>query len=792
MQVTNTHPSYPPPYPDDSLDLKKYFFMILANWYWFVISVFIALGIAWLQNRYTKPVYRVSASIMIQDENRRGLSGYENLIPGMEIFRNQIKVLNEIEVLKSYSLAYRTLSELDFDVTYVGVGRSGFKETVLYNSCPFIVIPDDSAVNRLGYPVYIDFVSKDEYEVIIDDEYKVRETVRYGEKFTHTAFNFTIVLRNPDSFTPEQGYNRYYFVMNSLNGMANAYRGRIGVETNDQRRGSVLFLSMSGHNASQITAYINKLMDVYITKGLEEKNQVAINTVNFIDLQLEILTDSLQGAEMNLQDFRLANRLINITQEGSMAYTRLEKYSQEKVMLELQKRYYEYLKEYVMDRNSMNEVVAPGTVDIMDPLLSGLITQLNQLLAEKEELMFTVHQGHPRLEIITSKIENARNILLENINELIKNNAIALKDAERQLKFIDQELESLPVTERQFISIQRQYKVNDQIYTYLLQKRAEAAIARASNVSDNKILDLARVDNASLVSPKARMNYMIALMLAVFIPLGLLILIDTLNDKISNRTDVENKTSVPIISTIGHSPGGTDIPVFENPKSAIAESFRGLRTNLQYLLREEGQKVITITSTLTGEGKTFCSVNLAAIFAMAGKKTLLVGLDLRKPKVHKIFNVSNKTGVSTCLIGKNVYEEVVRETRIENLDILPAGPVPPNPAELIESTRMREIMDAARQQYDIIIIDTPPFGMVTDALLAGRFSDVSLFLLRQNYSSKGVLELLEDVARKQELKNIGIVMNDIRHKGYYGYGYRYYNYGYGYRYGYGYYREYGE
>lgn len=209
-------------------------------------------------------------------------------------------------------------------------------------------------------------------------------------------------------------------------------------------------------------------------------------------------------------------------------------------------------------------------------------------------------------------------------------------------------------------------------------------------------------------------------------------------------------------------------------------------------MSKEEQKVITVTSTLTGEGKTFVSINLAAIFAMAGKKTLLMGLDLRKPKIHKVFNISNKTGMSTCLIGKNEFTETIRETRINNLDIIGAGPVPPNPAELIESLKMKEIMDIARKLYDIIIIDTPPFGLVIDALIVGRTSDVNLFLIRQNYSSKGVLELLEDVAVKKELKNIGIVINDIKHKGYYGYGYRYYNYGYGYKYGYGYYSEYGE
>ncbi len=780
-----------PPYPEDDFDLRKYFFLILANWYWFVISLFLALGIAWLVNRYTKPVFSAQASLIIEEGNRGGgLSGYENLMPGMEIFRNMKRVMNETEVLKSYSLANRILQELDFGISYTGVGRSGILEMDLYNSCPFIVVPDTTLPNRFGYPVYVDLFSDTHYRLMIDDNYGIDEEVAYGEKFESEYFNFTLSLRDPETFSQSSALSRYYFVMNTLNSLSNRYKNAINITTNDERRGSVLFLSMTGHNAQQLTDYLNKLMEVYILQGLEDKNQTAINTVSFIDEQLGIIDTTLRDAEMDLQNFRLSNRLISISQEGSMAYTRMEAYMQQKAMLELQSRYYEYLVQYVKDKSNLNEIVAPSTVDISDPLLTGLITQLNQMLAEKAELAFTVQVGNPRLELINSRIESTRQALVENIENLIQNNKISLKGVSRQIALADQELMKLPVTERQLISIQRQYKVNDQIYTYLLQKRAEAAIAKASNVADNKVLDIARPENAARIAPKTRTNYLLGLALAVFIPFALLFLIDQLNNKIRNRMDVENKTSVPIISTIGHSTLETAFPVFENPKSAIAESFRGLRTNLQFLMREKEQKVIAITSTISGEGKTFCSVNLAAIFAMAGKKTLLMGLDLRRPMIHKIFNVDNSKGISTCLIGKSTCKEIIRDTAIENLRIAPAGPVPPNPAELIESYRMKEIMDAVREEYDLIILDTPPFGIVTDALLAARLSDASLFLLRQNYSSKGILDLLEDLAKKGEIKNMGIVMNDIRYKGYYSNGYRYYNGDYGYRYGY--YREYEE
>jgi len=777
-------------FEDDSLDLKKYLFLILANWYWFVISVFVALGIAWFINRYTMPVYNVTSSLIINDDDRgRGLSGYENLIPGMEIFRNQKKVLNEIEILKSYSLASKTIKEMDFEVTYMAVGRSGFKETVMYNNCPFIVEYDSINTNPIGYPIYIDLIDHETYEVAIDNNFNIKEKLKFGQKFEAANFSFTLKLRNPDPASFQAGYDKYYFYFNSIPALAAKYKAMLGIESNDAKRGSVLFLSLSGNNTQQITNYVNTLMKVYILQGLEEKNQTAINTVIFIDQQLTVIDESLKIAEIDLQNFRLNNKLLDISREGGIIYTKLADAQNQKEMLVLQERYYQYLKKYIEDRNNLNQVVAPATVSITDPLLTNLIEQLNKLLGEKEELLFSVQEGNPQLSITNSQIETTREALLNNVENLINNNKISSEEINKQLKLAEKDLAKLPVTERMLINIQRQYKVNDQIYTYLLQKRAEAAIAKAANVADNKILDPARVESATLTSPKTKMNYMIGLMLGIFLPLGLLILMDLLNNKISSRSDVEKRTSVPIVSSIGHSSEGGDIPVFANPKSALSESFRGLRTNLQFLLREKDQKVITITSTISGEGKTFSSVNLAAIYAMAGKKTLLMGLDLRKPKVHKIFNVENTFGISNCLVNKTPLKEILQATKIENLFIAPAGPIPPNPAELLESPAMEELIRQARETFDIIILDTPPFGMVTDALLISRLSDLSLFIVRQNYSSISVIELFEELHQKKELLHIGIVMNDIRHKGSYGYGYRYYNYEYGGKYGY-YYGDY--
>jgi tyrosine-protein kinase Etk/Wzc len=784
--ASEPHIPTPQTFQDDSINFKKYLFIILANWYWFVISVFITVGFSWLINRYTMPVYKVTGSLIISEDKGKGLTGYENLIPGTEIYRTQKAVLNEIEILKSYDMAIRTLDSLDFDVTYMGVGRSGFKEVAMYNSCPFVVIPSDSLPNLKNYPVYIQIDSKTEYQVQIDDQFNIKKTVKFGEEFRSGSFNFRIVLRDPRNFSPDYTYNKYYFKFNSLNSLAANFRAGLAIQTNDQKRGSVLFLSMSGNNPFLISDYLNKLMNVYIMKGLNDKNETARRTVEFIDRQLFILDDSLVDAEERLKNFHLANELIDVKTEGNTITLKHTDLDARKKMAELQNRYYSYLQDYVNTQNNLNKVVAPSIVDISDPFLTQMLFDLNKLITEKEELLYSVQPGNPKISMIDLKIESAREALSNNIDNLLENNNILIKDLNRQLDEARQELRKFPVTEREYISLQRQYKVNDQIYTYLLQKRAESAIAEASNVSDNKILDIARPGNAIQVSPKTRANTIKGFSIGLLIPLIMLILLDLFNNKISNRSEIESKTHIPIISTIGHNSTKGDLPVFENPKSSLSESFRGLRTNLQYMLSEKDKKVISITSTISGEGKTFCSTNLATIFAMAGKKTLLASMDLRKPKTHKIFNLDNEQGISNYLIGQVSLEDIVRETKIENLFIASAGPVPPNPAELLEKPMIEKLIAEAREIFDIIIIDTPPFGVVTDARIISRVADVSLFILRQNYSPLNILELLEEIYQKKEIGLMGIIMNDIKLSGYYGYGYRYYNYGDSYRYGYNY------
>jgi capsular exopolysaccharide synthesis family protein len=343
------------------------------------------------------------------------------------------------------------------------------------------------------------------------------------------------------------------------------------------------------------------------------------------------------------------------------------------------------------------------------------------------------------------------------------------------------------------INIQRKFDINNTVYTFLLEKRAEAGIAQASNVPDNRIIDEAGYFSSIRIKPRESRNRMLAILLGILIPLISIIAIDYLNNKIIDKKDIERGTRTPIIGAISHNSLKTEMPVVRNSGSTLAESFRSVRTNLKYFIKEIKNPVISVSSTITAEGKTFISANLAAIVSMTGKKVLLIGLDLRKPRIHKIFGVVNEKGISNYLIGEEKFEDVVIKTEVENLWYAPSGPIPPNPAELIDSYAMTEFIKMAKERFDFIVIDTPPVAIVTDALLISSITDFYLFVVRQRYSSKNTLELVQELYENQNINKIGIVINDISLSGYYGYGLRYgYSLGYGYNYGYNYYNQYGK
>lgn len=778
------------PIEDDALDVKKYLFLILSNWYWFALSIFAGLFISYFINRYSVNIYSVQSTLIIRDESPNSFSGAENLIQGLKLTRNTKSIQNEFGILKSYSFAYKVISELEeFKITYMGVGRRGIVKNELYTNSPFKVILDSGVTNYVNYPIYITILSKDKYLLEIDGYFGIKKEMRWGEPFHSDNFNFTAILRNSELIKKYSVGAKFYFIINSLNSLANTYRAKLSVELND-KKGSILILTTTGPVAEKEADYQYRLMQTYIQNGLDEKNRIAENTIKFIDSQLGQMSDSLRVAEQRLQNFRSSNKVINIGAEGNLIYESVQKIQEEKGIAELKGRYYDYLKNYLIEKKNLKDIVAPSAMGVDDIQLSDIFQQLSNAFLEQETIMLSANPSTPGLNTYSFKLETLKKTLEEKVRSLIEINNVTISEINRRMLVLEKEMSKIPYTERLLIDFEREFNLINKMYTYLNEKRAEAAIARASNIADNKILDYPLPENASIVKPNRKIISIYGFIMGILIPFFLIIIIDSLNTAIKEVKEIHARTKAPILGVIGHNSFLTELPVALNPKSTLSESFRGLRTNLTFILREPDKKVIAITSTVSGEGKTFIAANLALIIALAGKKVLLVGLDLRKPKINSLFETSYQNGLSTYLIGKDDFSSVTYQTKYENLFLTPSGPIPPNPAELIGTKRMDVFIAEAKKEFDYIIVDTPPLAIVTDTLVASRFIDALLFVVRFNYSDKDVLKLVENMRSREVNLNLSLIVNDVVTKRSYGYSYGYgikygYRYSYGYQYGYG-------
>jgi tyrosine-protein kinase Etk/Wzc len=791
MEQNNFQNNNNPP-EDDNINVKRYISLFINNWYWFAIASFISFSLAYGINRYSQEIFSVTSTLLIQDDQVMSMSrNTSSVIPGGDIFKSQQNLKNEMGILKSFSLNYRVMRELeDFHVAYTSVGRRGIVESRMYKTCPFKVKYDSLDLEPKGLEVGITILNEQEFIIDINGGRNYNEKSKFGQHFVKFGFDFTIEKRNPgDNVYVEGASNNYYFYFEEPGTLASVYRNKLMVSPID-KDASLVTLSVSGSVPEQEADYLNKLMEIYILYGLDNKNKTAEKTIEFIDKQLVIISDSLEVAAGNLENFRLKNSFIDLSLEGTSIKNRLEKFENEKTSFELQLQYYNYLSEYLNTKNSVGTIISPSIMGINDQVLIKLVYDLSSYQKELEKIGLNIGNDQPASALLLRQMEEAREALKENVRNGIAGLKMAIVESEKKISGVEIEINKLPSTERRLVNIQRKFDLNNTVYTYLLEKRSESGIARASNVSDNRILDTASAYSSSLIKPKKRINFLIALMLSLIIPMASISIIDFFNDKVMDKKDIEGKTKIPVIGYISHSDSRKEIAVIEKPGSSLAESFRSVRTAIKYFVKQNEMAVIAVSSTISAEGKTFISINLAAITAMLGKKVLLIGLDLRKPRINKVFEFEDSQGMSTYLSGNCNFEEIIKETQINNLFYVPSGPIPPNPAELIETENMKIFIERAKKEFDYIIIDTPPVAIVTDTLLLAPYVDINLFIVRQRYTSRNTLEMIEQLHKQGDLKNMAIIMNDISLSGYYGYGMRYgYSRGYGYSYGYNYYSK---
>ena len=786
---------------EQSIDIKALIYIFLSRWYLFLISVIIAVGLGWLYNHFKTPQYQVAGTVLIKDQKSR--LDPTSIMTGV-YYGNYQNLDNELAILKSYTLCERVVKKMQLEVTYFD--NTGFKAVELYKSAPFyiefdkeipqavdlvynIVFNNDETVSlkaesdhftQFDYANEQLVVQRKEEEIKISGDFPIDDWI-------DTGYNRFRIVKDP-LFNPDKDYGRkmsfffsdYLTLVNRMNFSASPI----------SKQASIVSISMVGPNRRKMVEFINTLMTEYVNRGLETKNKVSENTIEFIDQQLELTEKSLDRAEIELQDFRASHDLTNLNAQSQQVINTLQKLEQDHATMLVNMQYYKRLQSYMIANiDNPENLAAPSAMGINDPLLNKLVQDLVNLNQTRATQLMTMTEQHPTIVKIDEQIVTTKRTLLENINNLVENAQYNLNDIERRIRKIEYEAKNLPEKERLLVGYQRKFTLSQETYNYLMQRRAEAQIIKASNTADNEIIDPASVQRALRVAPRNMKNYLIALIIGLLIPAIILFLKDFFNVKVQSKKDIENVTNFPIIGQIGQVSGNNPLVVIDNPKSPIAEAFRSIRTNIDFITQGKEKSTILVTGDMQSVGKTFNSINIASIYALYGKKTLLLGFDLRKPKLFQEFGLSNSIGLSSYLSNKNTLDEVIQSSgKIDSLDIITSGPIPPNPAELIASKRTDELFQEIRERYDYIVIDTPPLGLVTDAFLLMKHSDANIYIVRQGTTDKNIFESIIKDIESRGLK-VNIVVNGIHQEG--GYGYGKYNYGYGYGYGYGYAYGYG-
>ena len=781
---------------EEKINYQELLFRYIIHWPWFVASVLVCLIGAWVYLHFQTPVYQVSASIMIKDDKKGGGStDLENLGIGGVITSTQ-SIDNEIEVLRSKTILKEVVNNLELYITYYD--EDEFPEKELYQTSPVIVNLTAQEADKLPGSALL--AMKLSPEGVLDVNLKVGLN-EYNQRFEKLpavlptdAGTFGFALKDSLSGGQMEGYKgerHIRAVVSRPFGVAKGYQGALSIAPTS-RTTSVAVVSLMNTNIQRARDFINKLMEMYNRNTNNDKNEVAEKTREFINERIKIIDEELGSTEDKLEAFKRNAGLTDISSDAQLAVSGNAEYEKRRVDNGTQINLVRDLIKYI--NNPLNEYeLLPGNIGLSDAGLTTQIGRYNELIIERKRLLRTSTESNPMIVNLDTSIRAMKSNVQAAINGTLQGLLIVKADLEREAGRFSRRISDAPGQERQYVSIARQQEIKAGLYLMLLQKREENAITLAATANNAKIID-EPVATGGPLSPKPNMIYMIALVLGVGMPVGVIFLIGLTKFKIEGRGDVEKLTRLPIVGDVPltNEKAGS-IAVFENQNTLMSETFRHIRTNLQFML-ENDQKVILVTSTVSGEGKSFISSNLAISLSLLGKRVVIVGLDIRKPGLNKIFNIPRKEqGITQYLSNpeKNLMDFVQPSDVSKNLYILPGGIVPPNPTELLARDGLDKAIETLKKNFDYVILDTAPAGMVTDTLLVGRVADLSVYVCRADYSRKAEFTLINELAADNKLPNICTIINglDLKKKKYgYYYGYGKYGkyYGYGKRYGYGY------
>jgi tyrosine-protein kinase Etk/Wzc len=768
--------------PSEAYVIKEFILTALSYKYYYIASFVICMALAFLTNKVSPTVYGVNSIIGPVEDKRPSLLGSNNLFSGMGEFTQVRNLENDINSLTSFSLVKTTIKELNLEVGYFRETRKIFKQShQIYNGSGYTVTIDKSHYQPINARIYIKILNDKSYRIrssqddvsfynyvdnmIVSDHnvLNIDTVCTFNETVKSKNYKFLVALNKDVNIAETKDAGLMYFEFYHQDILANNYLKRLKVAP-VTLKSSLIRVSFQGENLGLTIDFLNKYLQSYLGNDLSKKNSIAKNTVAFIDSQISTMSDSLVKSESKLKDYRSNNQVTDISYQGQQALLEMKKIESDLSALQVQEHYYNYILDYFNKNKDMSSLAPPSSANVNDPLMNTLVLDLQSLSNQRASLL----SGNAEKNLFLGPIENKIKLQRQAVIDNVTNNLNTLKLTQNELNYradkLSKEISKLPRTELNMVSMKRKFDLTDAIYTFLLQKRSEAAITEASNISDYEILEPARDTSSVVLSPKTKLNWALAFFVALIIPTLYIILKNFFSEKITGVKDVEHLLGKPILSVIYTNSYQSEAAVFESPGSPIAESFRNLRSTLFLRFKTCPVKVILVTSSQPQDGKSFISFNLAASIASVGYKTIILDCDLRRPTLHVKFKEENSSGLSNYMIDHTPQQDIIRSSFIKNLSFIPAGPILPNSSEMIEAGALDDLFVYLKKEYEYIIIDTTPSGIVADAALMIKYSNINLVVCRNNFTRKDVFTDVLNLLKINKVDNFDVIFNDLNIK----------------------------
>lgn len=753
---------------EDGIDLKKIFMELADKWHWIGVGIVTCLIISFLYILYTPPSYQINARVLVNDDEKAGglakQAGALMDLGGLLGGKNSVD--NEAEILKTRFLMEQVAREMQLNIVYAR--KSNLVKRELYQA-PF----------KIDFIKQVDSIKKTQLELQKLPSGKIKITSSKFEKEINWNDTFEIknvgVLRLSPVSGLKMDAGTFVVTVNSLDERVADLMKMLSVGVSNKQV-TIIDLGLAYPVPKKGEDILNTLIKKYTEANLSDKNAIADSTSKFIKQRLQVIASELGDVEGEVKQFKQKNRLADMTEQGKVLVQSTSEFSTELAKAETQVSILSDLEKYLKDENK-NKRVFPTSLLPQDMVFSGIMGQYNALLIERDKLLLSVTDSSPLIKNLDEQISEMRAGILANIVST-KNTFVLTRDKLRkQLDKAEGQITAVPEIEKDYLKLARNQQIKQELYIFMMQKAEETAISKTANISIAKTIDPPKAAVIP-ISPKKTIVYLAGLIAGLVFPILIIFGLNFLNTSISTKQDITNLTSVPIIGEISHNLSDDNLIVANQARSAISEQFRALRTSLSFYLKNKDEKIILLTSSMSGEGKSFTAINLGNILALAGKKVLLMELDLRKPGLSAKLGVSNEIGFSNYTIDSTVkIDHIIKPLSInKNMFIVSSGPLPPNPAETLISEHTPILIEQLKKQFDYIIMDAPPIGIITDAQLLSNYADVVLYLVRQKITQKNQIAIVDELYRSKKMKNIGIVVNDIVSKAY-GYGYGYGNYG---------------